>query len=124
MSLASAATWYGLISGGKARAIAVTHSQRLSNMPEVMTLTEQGYSDTDPNSWLGLLGPAGIPRNVAQKIHSDIESIFSEPEFRDKQLQARGLVPVVSNAESFASFIARDLKLKERLIRISGATAD
>jgi tripartite-type tricarboxylate transporter receptor subunit TctC len=124
MSLASAATWYGLISSGKARAIAITHSQRLPNMPDVATLTEQGYGDTDPNSWLGLLGPAAIPRNVAQKIHSDIESIFSEAEFREKQLQARGLVPVVSNAEGFTAFIARDLKLKERLIRTSGATAE
>ena len=124
MSLASAATWTGLIRAGRARALAVTRSERLPLLPEVPTLREAGFADIDPNAWMGLFATGGTPRELIQRLRAEVVTIFADAEFRERQLLARGLDPVLSTPEEFAAFIQRDIAFKARLIKLSGATAE
>jgi tripartite-type tricarboxylate transporter receptor subunit TctC len=124
LSLASAATWFGLIRAGKARALAVTRAERLPMMPDVPTLKEAGYPEADPNAWMGLFATGGSPKEVIARIRADVVAIFADPEFRERQLLSRGLDPVASTPEEFAAFIQRDLAFKARLIKLSGASAE
>jgi tripartite-type tricarboxylate transporter receptor subunit TctC len=123
-SLASAATWFGLIRAGKARALAVTRAERLPMMPDVPTLKEAGYPEADPNAWMGLFATGGSPKEAIARIRADVVAIFADPEFRERQLLSRGLDPVASTPEEFAAFIQRDLAFKARLIKLSGASAE
>ena len=124
MSLASAATWTGLIRAGRARALAVTRSERLPLLPEVPTLREAGFGDIDPNAWMGLFATGGTPRELIQRLRAEVVTIFADTEFRERQLLSRGLDPVLSTPEEFAAFIQRDIAFKARLIKLSGATAE
>jgi tripartite-type tricarboxylate transporter receptor subunit TctC len=124
MSLASAATWTGLIRAGRARALAVTRSERLSLLPEVPTLRETGFADIDPNAWMGLFATGGTPRELIQRLRAEVVTVFADAEFRERQLLSRGLDPVLSTPEEFAAFIQRDIAFKARLIKLSGATAE
>ena len=124
MSLASAATWTGLIRAGRARALAVTRSERLPLLPEVPTLREAGFADIDPNAWMGLFATGGTPRELIQRLRAEVVTIFADAEFRERQLLSRGLDPVLSTPEEFAAFIQRDIAFKARLIKLSGATAE
>ena len=124
MSLASAATWTGLIRAGRARALAVTRSERLPLLPEVPTLREAGFADIDPNAWMGLFATGGTPRELIQRLRAEVVTVFADTEFRERQLLSRGLDPVLSTPEEFAAFIQRDIAFKARLIKLSGATAE
>ncbi len=124
LALASAATWYGLIKAGKAKALAVSRAERLPVMPQVPTLKEAGFADIDPNAWMGLFTTGGSPKEVIARIHREVVSVFEDADFRDRQLLQRGLDPVASTPEQFAAFIQRDLAFKAKLVKLSGAIAE
>ena len=124
MSLASAATWTGLIRAGRARALAVTRSERLPLLPEVPTLREAGFPDIDPRPWFGLFASAGTPRAIVARIQKDVAAVINDAEFREREITGKGYGAVGSTPEEFAAFLKIDLEYKGRLIRVSGAKAE
>ena len=52
----------GNVQGGKLRALAVTSSQRVPQLPDVPTVAEQGYPGFDAATWFALVAPAGVPQ--------------------------------------------------------------
>ncbi|MGT2490129.1 Bug family tripartite tricarboxylate transporter substrate binding protein [Cupriavidus basilensis] len=54
------------LSAGKIRALAVTSAKRLPSLPAVPTVAEQGFAGFEATTWLGLVGPAGLPANVTE----------------------------------------------------------
>jgi tripartite-type tricarboxylate transporter receptor subunit TctC len=68
---------------GKVRAIASVTAQRIPEMPNVPTFKEAGL-DYVYDSWFGLMVPAGVPRDVVNKLNKDIVAILQSPEVKDK----------------------------------------
>lgn len=58
------------IQAGKIRAIAVTTSQRLPDLPDVPTIAEQGIANYEASSFVALLGPAGMPKDLVMKLNA------------------------------------------------------
>jgi tripartite-type tricarboxylate transporter receptor subunit TctC len=123
-TMAGPAVTRGHIQAGKLKPIATARRERQPLFPNVPTLGELGFGDLDPQAWFGLLAPAGTPAVVVRKIRDDIAAIFSDPDYREKQLVQRGFDPVVSTPEDFAKFIQTDMQSKARMIKISGAKAE
>jgi len=73
---------------GRLRAIGVTSSTRSPAMPDVPPLAEVGMPGYEANNWTLLLGPAGLPAAIAEKIHADTSSALQEPELRERYLAA------------------------------------
>ncbi|MBO9676944.1 MAG: tripartite tricarboxylate transporter substrate binding protein [Acidovorax sp.] len=76
------------IQAGKLRAIAVGSPQRVSVLPEVKTIAEQGIKGYDAVSWGGLLAPKGTPKAVVDRISAEVQQILAEKETQDKLLNA------------------------------------
>ncbi|MCC6475250.1 MAG: tripartite tricarboxylate transporter substrate binding protein [Burkholderiales bacterium] len=115
----------GHIKAGKIKPIAIARGERLPSMPQVPTLREAGYADIDPHEgWFGLFVTSGSPEAVVRKVHADVVEAFADPEFRAKQVLARGFDPVFSTPEAFARFIQSEMKQMAHLIKVSGAKAE
>jgi tripartite-type tricarboxylate transporter receptor subunit TctC len=65
------------IKAGKLRAIATTGPQRWQGMPDVPTVTEQGVTGYDVQSWAGLMAPAGTPRTVIDRLNAEVQKAIS-----------------------------------------------
>ncbi len=67
MLFSSLAPAVGAVKAGKIRALGVTSLQRAAAFPDVPTMDELGLKGFDSTAWYGILGPAGLPREVVQK---------------------------------------------------------
>jgi len=92
------------IEAGRVRAIGVTSATRSPQAQDIATLAEQGVRDFAGGGWVGLLGPAGLPASVAEKLERDIRSAMQGG--LAAQLATSGFDPVGSSAAEFRDFIA------------------
>ena len=99
------------IQSGQLRALAVTTSKRISQLPDVPTITEAtGLPNFDVVSMFGILAPAGTPKPIIDKLSEDIKVILQRPEVQERMLAAGVYVNYLSPADS-AKRIHRDLAM-------------
>jgi tripartite-type tricarboxylate transporter receptor subunit TctC len=105
---------------GKMVALAVDSVARSPLFPDTPTLTELGYPDDMPRTYLTLMAPAGTPRDIIAKVHDDIAAIMNEPNFRKRHVLERGLEPVIDTPEAFARFLDNERKSMRDLVKEAG----
>jgi tripartite-type tricarboxylate transporter receptor subunit TctC len=66
----SLATTLQHIRAGKLKALAVTSTKRSKALPDVPTIAESGYPGFEVETWFGLVGPAGLPQTIVDKLHA------------------------------------------------------
>lgn len=86
------------IKAGKLRAIAVGSPERVSMLPDVKTIAEQGVTGYDAVSWGGLLAPLGTPDEVVQRIAAEVEEILADPAVQERLLGAGAIARFQSPA--------------------------
>ncbi len=69
---------------GKLRAIAVSGIKRSSSFPDLPTVAEQGVPGFDIISWFSLVGPAGLPRPIVERLNTETTTMLKSPGVRDK----------------------------------------
>jgi tripartite-type tricarboxylate transporter receptor subunit TctC len=106
----------GHIKAGKLRALAVTSDKRVTALPDVPTLAEGALPGFNSISWIGLLAPAGTPREIVDKIAADVREAVTRDEVKDK-LVGLGAVPAGTSPAQFTSLIANDRKRYTQIIR-------
>ena len=109
------ATTIAQVRAGKLRALAVTSAKRDAAAPDIPALAETlpGY---EVLFWTGLLGPAGMPRDIVLKLQREIAIILRDPQIA-KQIAADGGQSVGSSPEEFAAFFKADIDKWEKLGR-------
>jgi tripartite-type tricarboxylate transporter receptor subunit TctC len=108
------------IKAGKLKAIAVTSPTRDPEMPNVPTAREQDYVKLETAGWQGLVGPAGMPKDIVARLASELQKSLSKPEVRERFLRA-GTPVVERGPEEFATFIKSENERWLPLIKASGA---
>ena len=111
------------VRSGRIKALAVTSLGRVPVLPDVPSLHELGLKDFDAVGWNGLLAPAGTPREVVSRVHTEVVRILRIPEVRDG-LTAQGADIVGNTPEQFAAWIRVEVKKWAEVIRVSGAKVD
>lgn len=112
-----------LIKAGKLKALAITSKNRVSALPDVPTLQEAGIVGAESGSWLGLLAPAGTPKEIVDKISQSIQQALSVPEVQ-QNLWAQGGIARGGTPAEFVQLIHTDRKRYERIILDNKLTAD
>jgi tripartite-type tricarboxylate transporter receptor subunit TctC len=112
-----------LVRSGKLRALAVTSLKRSEGVSNLPTIAESGYPGFDAGSWFGLVGPAGLPREIALKIQGEVARILKEPAMREKFVQ-QGADPVGSTPEEFGQYMRDETAKWAKVVKASGAKAD
>ena len=105
---------------GKMVALAVDAFESSPLFPNAPTLSELGYKDGMPRTYLALVVPAGTPQAIIGKVQNDVASIMNEPDFRKRHLTDRGLEPVVDTPAQFAQFLERDRASTGALVKEAG----
>jgi tripartite-type tricarboxylate transporter receptor subunit TctC len=99
----------GHLKAGRIRGLAVTSRTRLTEFPEIPTMTESGVPDMDVGFWAGLVAPAGTPGPIVQRLQDEIMRAVQGPDLRER-LRALAIEPVGSTSQEFARVIASDLE--------------
>ena len=124
LTFAGIATSTPQLKAGRIKAFAIGGPQRSPLFPQVPTFTELGFPEVETHAWFGFFVPAGSPREAVTRIYQDTKKILEEPEFRQKQLVARGYDVVGSAPEEFAAYIRKDSASRARAVKVSGAKAE
>ncbi len=109
------------IPGGRLRALAVTTRKRSPDLPEVPTMDEAGIKGYDATIWLGLLGPAGLPRDIVSRLNSEIVKALASPETR-KHILSAGVEVSTSTADEFAALMRTEYDKWGKVVKATGAT--
>lgn len=104
------------LKAGKMRALGVTGSKRGSVLPDVPSLVEQGFPEFDINGWIGIFGPAGMPRDLVAQIRNEFARATRNPEVMEKW-PGWGYEAVAGTPEEFASKYLADIKVFTKIVR-------
>jgi tripartite-type tricarboxylate transporter receptor subunit TctC len=108
--------------GGKLKMIGTTGTQRSSFAPELQTVVEAGI-DATLNTWNGLMGPAGIPQAVVQRMNAEFKKLLADPVIRDKFVRGQGFelhAPAGGSPEELAAFMRADREKIAKIVQIVG----
>jgi tripartite-type tricarboxylate transporter receptor subunit TctC len=108
-----------LIKSGKLKGLGVTSAQRAKALPELPSFAESGLSGFDIQAWYGFLGPAGMPRELVRKIHTDAVAVIRRPDFLER-LARDGIEPVGSSPEEFAAQLKADIERWRPIVKAAG----
>jgi len=105
---------------GKLRAIAVTSPARAPMAADVPSVAELGQKKLVAENFLGVSGPAGLPRNVVDRLHAAMRKSVSDPKVQQRLaelgVQGRDMTP-----EQFTAFVADQVKDWTQPVKDSGA---
>ena len=107
------------VKAGKLRALAVTSKQRISAAPEVPTFEEAGLRGYEAVGWFGAVAPAGTPKDVINRLNTEIRNALAAPDVKERALTA-GAEPHATSPEEFAAYIREETKKWGEVVRAAG----
>ena len=110
------------IKAGKMKGIAVGSRSRVPQLPDVQTLSET-FPGFEQYSWFGILGPAGLPREVVMKVHRETVRTLQAPDV-NQRLTEQGFEIVGSSPAEFRSFVQGESDKLGKLIRENKIVAE
>jgi tripartite-type tricarboxylate transporter receptor subunit TctC len=111
------------VKAGRLRAIAMTGTQRSAQLPDVPTVAEAGFPGFAAESWTGISGPAGLPREVVMRINAELHKLLALADVRER-LTTLGLEPVGGTPEEMTAFVAAEVAKWGKVITAAGAKVD
>ena len=91
------------LKSGKLRAIAVSSAKRAPSLPDVPTIAESGVPGYEVVSWQGVFAPAGTPKPIVERLHTEITKILAQPDMKDRLAQL-GMDEQPMTTAQFAKF--------------------
>jgi len=98
------------------KAIAIGSLKRSTALPDVPTIAESGIPGYDVTNWFGILGPRDMPRQIIEKLSSEIAKHLRNSEFMAR-LAAEGAEPVGSSPSEFAQLISSEIEKYGRIVK-------
>jgi tripartite-type tricarboxylate transporter receptor subunit TctC len=121
--IAPYASAINLVREGKAKAIAVTSTNRMPDLPNMPTVAETGVPGYKWIFWYGLMAPANTPKDVVLKIQSEVISALKQPSVTQR-FSSLGIEPITSSPEAFDQLIKDEIQLFKKLATEAGIKAD
>ena len=111
------------VKSGKLRALAVSTAKRISALPDVPTIDESGVLGFEASGANGLVGPAGMPAAVVEKLNAAIVRIVKEPAMQ-KFLSEQGAEPLTTTPAEYGAYIRSEVAKWAKAVKDSGARVD
>ena len=110
------------VKAGRLRALGVTLSKRVADLPETQTMVEAGYNIV-ASSWQGIFVPKGTPAPIVAKLYAALQKVMAQKDVADRLAQGGVLVQTSKSSDEFAKFIKADSDrwgaiVKERGIKV------
>jgi tripartite-type tricarboxylate transporter receptor subunit TctC len=114
----------GMIKAGKVRPLAVAADARLPAWPDVPTLTELGFTGFHPSQWSAAFAPAGVPREIIDKLHNAFAEAAKTPELQAIFEKSGMMVPVDKSVDDARAWLRKEMETWRRDIANAGIKVD
>jgi len=111
------------IQAGRVRALADSSGKRSSMFPDVPTMAEAGFPGFDASIWFSIVGPAGLPKEVMDKLVPALTSVMKDPEVI-LAIKREGYDPMPMTPQQTAERIKSDFELWGKTVKSANITAD
>ncbi len=108
-----------LVRSGMVKGMAVTSLKRNPALPDVPTVAESGFPGFEDYTWVGLLGPAKLPADIALRINTIVNEAMAKPQYRDK-LAAAGLDAKPGSPAEFGTYLGKEVTKWGTIIKQTG----
>jgi tripartite-type tricarboxylate transporter receptor subunit TctC len=113
----------GFVKDPRVRMLGVTSARRSKFLPELPSIAESGVPGYEFDSWLGLLGPVGIPVPTLEGINVAVGTLLKDPVILDR-LAKQGIEPQALSPEAFNALLRADFAKMAKVVKASGARVD
>jgi tripartite-type tricarboxylate transporter receptor subunit TctC len=103
--------------------LGVSGAKRSRFAPELPTIAESGLPGYEFDSWIGLLGPAGMPKATVEQMNAAVAALLKDPAILER-LAKQGVEPLALSPEAFAKLLQSDFARMERVVKAAGARID
>ncbi len=117
------ATSAGHIKAGRIKPLAIASLKRSPLMPEVPTIAESGLPGYQGILWMGILAPAGTPREIVDTVHQQLRNVLRDPALL-KRLEADGVEAVGTPPAEFDKLISTELRQWAELVKRANIKAE
>jgi tripartite-type tricarboxylate transporter receptor subunit TctC len=124
LAIGSVAVLAPHVKGGKLRAVAVTGNKRSHTMPDVPSLSEQGFPGFSALSWWGVFAPSGTPKPILDKFHAELVKALNQPDLRKTLTEQLGMDLVVSTPDALQKFLVGEIDRWGKVVRENNIRAD
>ena len=104
---------------GRLRLLGVGSVKRYTRLPEIPTIAESGVKGYEAEQWYGVVGPAGTPAAIVNKLAAEIKTIVANPDVRER-FYSQGIEPVYATPEQFAVYIKASVAKYAKVIKTLG----
>jgi tripartite-type tricarboxylate transporter receptor subunit TctC len=111
------------VQANKLRALAIGNLKRISALPDIPTIAESGVPGYEAYSWVGIVGPAGMPKAITEKLNHEIVDILHVKQVGDSLTQ-QGAIPVGDSTEHFAQYIKDEIAKWGAVVRKANIKAE
>ncbi len=111
------------VKAARLRALGVSHTQRIAQLPDVPTISEAGVPGYEFYAWFGLLAPAKTPKPIVQRLNEVLLKALRAPETAG-QFEAQGADPAGNSPEEFALYLKREYDKTARVVKAAGLKVD
>ena len=108
-----------LVRGGKLRGLATTGPRRAGIAPDIPTMSEAGLAGFNIVAWVGLVAPAGTPKDIILKVHDLVSRTLKEDSFR-KRIVDMGIDPVGMPPDEFSTFLRTEIPRWKVIVEEAG----
>lgn len=107
------------LKSGKLRPLAVSSLQRVPILKDVPTMSESGLKNFETGTWYGIVGPAGMPAAIIERINRELVKILDQPDIQTKLIE-QGLQPAPTTPTEYAALIRSDMARYAEIIKSAG----
>jgi tripartite-type tricarboxylate transporter receptor subunit TctC len=111
------------VKAGRIKALAVSSKSRTRQAPEVPTLDEAGVPGYDVSVWFGVLTVAGTPREIVQRLNTEMVKILTSAEVKER-FGKLGVDVVAGSPEQFSQFLTSEVARWAKLVQDANIKAD
>jgi tripartite-type tricarboxylate transporter receptor subunit TctC len=108
------------VQAGQVRALATTGLKRSALMPDVPTVAEAGVPAYEATIWLGVMAPAGTPKEIVDKLNAEIGKVVARPDVKEAWSK-QGAVPMLMSPAEFDRYLRADIEKWADVVKVSGA---
>jgi tripartite-type tricarboxylate transporter receptor subunit TctC len=111
------------VKAGRLKALATGSAKRLPMLPDVPTIAEAGVPGYEYASWYGFVAPPNLPKDILDKLHSEIVRALKLPDVAEK-LAAAGVIVVADTPQEFLAHIKSEMEKAAKVIKAANIKAD
>ena len=123
LSIASVFVTKPHIDSGRMRPLAVTTTKRAADLPNVPTVSENGYPGFEAPAWWAVLAPAKTPPEIVKRMNEELNKVLKNPEIA-KKLDAQGIDIMGGSPAQAGAFIDKQMTIWAKVVKDNGIKAD